>query len=128
MNRLILIGNGFDLAHGLKTDYNSFILWYLKKCLNISFSRNMIGSNYEDDLLTVNYRYPGYSFGINGATESISSLVDYYYVEGLDHLFNDEKLYMKKGYSSLNPFKVTVKSKLFNGLISKCSNLNWVDI
>ncbi|RYY85000.1 hypothetical protein EON63_08150 [archaeon] len=22
MNRLILVGNGFDLAHGLKTDYN----------------------------------------------------------------------------------------------------------
>jgi hypothetical protein len=32
MNRLILIGNGFDLAHGMKTSYNDFILWYLKKC------------------------------------------------------------------------------------------------
>ena len=28
MNRLILIGNGFDLAHGLKTSYNDFINWY----------------------------------------------------------------------------------------------------
>lgn len=28
MNRLILIGNGFDLAHGLKTSYANFIEWY----------------------------------------------------------------------------------------------------
>lgn len=28
MNRLILIGNGFDLAHGLKTSYADFIEWY----------------------------------------------------------------------------------------------------
>ena len=28
MNRLVLIGNGFDLAHDLRTSYKSFILWY----------------------------------------------------------------------------------------------------
>lgn len=28
MNRIILIGNGFDLAHGLKTSYGDFIDWY----------------------------------------------------------------------------------------------------
>lgn len=28
MNRIILIGNGFDLAHGLKTNYADFIDWY----------------------------------------------------------------------------------------------------
>ena len=28
MNRLVLIGNGFDLAHGLKTSYKNFIFWY----------------------------------------------------------------------------------------------------
>lgn len=28
MNRLILIGNGFDKAHGLATSYQEFIDWY----------------------------------------------------------------------------------------------------
>lgn len=28
MNRLVLIGNGFDLAHGLPTSYKDFINWY----------------------------------------------------------------------------------------------------
>lgn len=31
MNRLVLIGNGFDLAHGLKTSYKDFIYWYWKQ-------------------------------------------------------------------------------------------------
>lgn len=31
MNRLVIIGNGFDLAHNLKTSYPSFINWYLEK-------------------------------------------------------------------------------------------------
>ena len=28
MNRIVLIGNGFDLAHGLRTKYEHFIDWY----------------------------------------------------------------------------------------------------
>ena len=28
MNRIVLIGNGFDLAHGLPTKYEDFITWY----------------------------------------------------------------------------------------------------
>ena len=32
MNRIILVGNGFDLAHGLKTKYEDFINWYWKQC------------------------------------------------------------------------------------------------
>lgn len=46
MNRLILIGNGFDLAHGLKTSYNDFIeyLWYniYKDIFNIAVSRQIL--------------------------------------------------------------------------------------
>ena len=35
MNRIILIGNGFDLAHGLKTSYKNFLddywqKWYMR--------------------------------------------------------------------------------------------------
>ena len=44
MNRLILLGNGFDLAHRLKTSYNDFILWYLSQ----SFSEVDKHGKYED--------------------------------------------------------------------------------
>ena len=34
MNRIVLIGNGFDLAHGLPTRYEDFIKWYWELCGN----------------------------------------------------------------------------------------------
>lgn len=52
MHKLIIIGNGFDLAHGLKTRYNDFILWYLNKCIN------SMKSDYEDDLIRVISKSP----------------------------------------------------------------------
>lgn len=33
MNRIILIGNGFDLAHGMKTSYNDFLKDFWKKTI-----------------------------------------------------------------------------------------------
>lgn len=33
MNRIILIGNGLDLAHGLPTGYKDFINWYFNQWL-----------------------------------------------------------------------------------------------
>jgi hypothetical protein len=34
MNRIVLIGNGFDLAHGLKTSYKDFIDDYWEAFMN----------------------------------------------------------------------------------------------
>lgn len=31
MNRLIIIGNGFDMPYGLKTSYKDFINWYMNQ-------------------------------------------------------------------------------------------------
>ncbi len=31
INRLIIIGNGFDLAHGMKTKYKDFVNGYLRQ-------------------------------------------------------------------------------------------------
>jgi len=48
MNRIILIGNGFDLAHGLKTSYADFIDWYWDKRIHDLHS---IYSNESKDIL-----------------------------------------------------------------------------
>ena len=63
MNRLIIIGNGFDLAHGIKTSYHDFILDYLKTCLikcsesgNFTISGSnleRIGGYFKDDLIEI---------------------------------------------------------------------------
>lgn len=51
MNRIILIGNGFDLAHELPTSYGSFIDWYWEQWLNllkqsISYKKNDLLCNF----------------------------------------------------------------------------------
>ena len=38
MNRIIIAGNGFDLAHGLKTKYEDFINWYWGRWLKLLYS------------------------------------------------------------------------------------------
>lgn len=49
MNKLVLIGNGFDLAHGLKTRYSDFLLWYLDNAMG-NLRRETV---YDDCLLTL---------------------------------------------------------------------------
>ena len=51
MNRLVLIGNGFDLAHGLKTSYADFINWY--KGYRIVQLRNEHSNISRDSLLSI---------------------------------------------------------------------------
>jgi hypothetical protein len=44
INRIVIIGNGFDLAHGLKTRYEDFLNWYWDKWLyklKISHTHNV---------------------------------------------------------------------------------------
>ena len=51
MNRLVLIGNGFDLAHGLKTSYKDFIYWYWKN--KIIGSIHSSGKTIDDGLCAI---------------------------------------------------------------------------
>ena len=45
MNRIILVGNGFDLAHRLKTRYKDFINWYLLRLYKMSRGNNSLKSD-----------------------------------------------------------------------------------
>jgi Bacteriophage abortive infection AbiH len=52
MNRLIIIGNGFDLAHKMKTSYYDFIFSYIKK----AFLQARNQAPYRDELIEVRRR------------------------------------------------------------------------
>ncbi|MBK9043434.1 MAG: hypothetical protein IPN97_09640 [Saprospiraceae bacterium] len=60
INRLILVGNGFDLAHGMKTSYGDFILWYFRKCweeAKINYKENILNvRTYKNDLISIEYK------------------------------------------------------------------------
>ncbi len=50
MNRIVIIGNGFDIAHGLKTSYVDFITWYLDSFVKAFFEEKQLHK--KDELLS----------------------------------------------------------------------------
>lgn len=100
MNRIVLIGNGFDLAHGLKTTYKNFIDHFLKnKGIEIKENKN----GHECDFFKI-YESIHYS---------CTSLIDY----------ND---YNELSIKHTNKFEI--KNKFFWQLMQKNGLENWVDI
>lgn len=75
MNNLVIIGNGFDLAHGLKTSYKDFILWYLNKALK-EVSNNL---NYSDQLISMNTRI-SYAGGEVNSLRKFRQNIDNYHI------------------------------------------------
>ncbi|MDN4166577.1 AbiH family protein [Cytophagales bacterium LB-30] len=106
VNRLIIIGNGFDLAHGLKTSFKDFINDYLFEVLRKIKSRK----NYEDSLISFQTYYP----------VSILRDLDNYPREKIVEFFqrlrtNERDSFVK--YSSL-----------LSDILSEVNQKKWVDI
>ncbi len=107
MNRLIIIGNGFDLAHELRTSYHDFIKDYLYKAINKLYSQ----FEYSDSLIEmesksyINTGNPDFKFAT------------------AESCFEDfEKI--KKN----SQYKVKIKSQLLSNTLENIQSINWVDI
>lgn len=118
MNRLIIIGNGFDLAHKLETSYHDFILDYIKESLKSCIScyrqydvnrYGRVDGFYDDELLQIilKQRYSNIKYVdlING----ISTLSEY--------------KELIKEY-----FECNYKFIFLENIISKACNYSWVNI
>lgn len=135
MNRLILIGNGFDLAHGLKTSYKDFIFWYLDECFNKAgmFSNGQI---FEDEFIRVEVRdvYKVMELVRISGEKEISR---YLYENSLLSLYlsyNPTSNTSDSYYENFSPLfhvlahKTFIKSVFFKQLIQTCLECGWVDI
>ncbi len=72
VNRVIIIGNGFDLAHGLKSSFNHFVDDYLYNAL--SCCEQTFG--YSDDLIEISIPV---QLLINRPNEEIRTNVRFYF-------------------------------------------------
>ncbi len=100
LNRVIIIGNGFDLSHGLKTSYPDFLKYYLKRSVQESFNQPK---------------------GVNNPLFSLQALAtdpDINKIDELDELF--ERL------SNKNLFRLR-PTVLFNAIRSSIEKDRWVD-
>lgn len=106
INRLIIIGNGFDLAHGMKTGYKDFVNGYLKQRINehrVSISPKKT----EDKLMS-----------IIPSNDSVEHL--YNYLDTRKPKENLDKVRACRYEVKLSPF--------FEKIIEEIENKNWVDI
>ncbi len=123
MNRLILIGNGFDLAHGLPTTYNDFILWYLQKVFATAIAHN----GYKDNLIDISMEF-NYKELSDRHNVTLKDFIDHYYKIGFKEVIDSLELRnLRKGLIVTNPFNVTMVPFLKN-LVTNCNSKNWVDI
>jgi len=121
MNRLILIGNGFDLAHGLKTSYNDFIYWYLRE----SFIKAYTKREYEDGLISMK-TIAGF-YEMHNGINTPDDYFDFLYKNNIKELIYNKDVYVQnKVWHPFFDFKL--KSKFFEKLIISCIDCNWVDI
>lgn len=110
MNRIILIGNGFDLAHGMKTSYRDFIDDYWKT-LREDIEKNKIkqigANNYENEHKCVRIEIP--------------------YTPPLGNLANNI-LKFQSAYNGIIYGKITFYNKFLEQICNHVSEKNWVDI
>ena len=133
MNRVIIIGNGFDKAHGLATGYRDFIDSYWNNVSGHIFNgyKRWIAeqygvlndpSAYEDEFVLFEvfrdkqYKTPEPSYPQSDSTP-------YDEVRELIAIFNDSTNMRYEGSVYL-----TFKSKFFGHISGRCSLSNWVDI
>lgn len=119
MNRLVIIGNGFDLAHDLKTSYKNFIDWYWGQR-----TRSLLtcDSRVSEDVLCKFEINKNYFF------------IEDWYIYSLNHnCFRDDHFKTMDAYSILsiieNDESCNVeRSILLERITQNIENKGWVDI
>ena len=119
MNRIILIGNGFDLAHGLKTSYADFIDWYWGEW----GKRLLHGLNkVEEDGLV--------SFRLNKDVHLLywAEVWGWYYKRQDPFVPWDESVALELAKTNRELCDFVIKSPLLDELCKQLVERNWVDI
>ncbi|SFB00175.1 Bacteriophage abortive infection AbiH [Flavobacterium swingsii] len=121
MNRLVIIGNGFDLAHGLPTSYRHFIDNYWKSVTSVfNYEKK---SSFKDNFIEVNYEFMSSSLNIAIVEhKNINS-----YAEFNSFVKRYESGYNSYQYTDKNDCSLTFTNKFFEVICEK-SIENWVDI
>lgn len=124
MNRLIIIGNGFDLAHGLPTGYCDFIDGYW---------RNLSNSIHEDECIKVNFDLIGMKDSFDNFVEVEKWIQNYGNNSGSgwssEFDGNSYFLYVPTYVGSIQKIEVLKFKNVFFRIINQYRNIeNWVDV
>lgn len=115
MNRIVLIGNGFDLAHGLPTRYEDFINDYWKKFIHNTITINKKEYKKEGAIIKTDYLSSLRGFSDIVKRDNPTSFSDI--IKLSDQVKNDHNINLE----------ITFENKILKN-ISENTFLNWVDI
>ena len=118
-NRIVLVGNGFDLALGLKTGYNDFVLWLLKKYFFLTLNNSAVVTR---DRRSFNGGY------LNNDTLEIGIRYNYSNVSYENEISKIESIKDIKDLWKRYDIEYKIKSKFLNQIIKHSDDLGWVDI
>ena len=115
MNRIVLIGNGFDLAHGLKTSYADFINWYWEQWGD----RLMVSCNKKEEDILCSFEMNS-QYGLGG-----------WYLARDWHYQNrvlDAKEFIHRIKTDTGFCEFKYKSQFFEQINKSIESKGWVDI
>jgi hypothetical protein len=118
MNRIILIGNGFDLAHNLKTSYKHFIDWLWEK-EELKFSN--------EDFWKPRYTTGKKEFIVN-LTDSERRAYNYEFDDDFFYATVDKEEIEKTLHFSSPPMRKKIKNIFLEQLNKQKALKNWIDI
>lgn len=126
MNRLVIIGNGFDLAHGLKTKYEQFIRWYLGDFFRKLFDTKEEISHHNDGLLDIKLLSKQlFTFHFQNSTfvcSAKAAFCDNNEIDSLEFLSKLENNIKNIGSSYVN------KSFFLDRILKNIETKGWTDI
>lgn len=123
INRLILVGNGFDLAHRMKTKYSDFILWYFQKCWENAIQTHVRNTKfpeeniYSNELITISY---------HSYTVHYSNPLQKWEIGDIEIL--KSLLVPNSGSTQRKVINLTINSPFLKSIVDDVCNKNWVDI
>ena len=134
VNKLFLVGNGFDLALGLKTNYADFMFWLLKKQLikaASNYGRQVAPKAYKGHFSEHHGSYDSLIIFGYSSSELFDVLIkDNYGKDNLIKVFNEFKD-SKDVLNFIKKSKIDIVFKNGNGLFSQIYNqinVGWIDI
>lgn len=120
MNRLVIIGNGFDLAHGLPTSYKDFIDDYW---------RGITSATHNDDFISFENISEHFKFD---KVDNLQGLANYIMQHDENIKFSEAEIYRESGNNYYtgknNRSHILVYKNEFFKIINEKSIENWVDI
>ena len=129
MNRVIVIGNGFDKAHGLKTGYRDFFDNYWETVISKIFSNYQLWIAKNFGTLSRPSPYDDCFINLK-VIKGKSAVIMPKFCEGIDP-YNDLCGFIVK-LNADNDFAYTLhltfKNEFFKHISERCSLMNWLDI